>query len=86
VLDPRLRHSVPPQSSRKGAELAAECTTVPVLILTTPRSPLDVADIDDLATHFASTVTRVDVRSHDADVVVPELVRWASSLQPVRGR
>lgn len=85
-LDPRLRHSVPPLSSREGVVDAAACTTVPVLIVTSPRSPLDIADIDDLAAHFASAVTRVDVTSPDPDMVVPELVGWAAALPTVRGR
>ncbi|MEA3076075.1 MAG: hypothetical protein QOF60_983 [Actinomycetota bacterium] len=55
-LDPRLRHPIPPMSSRSHAIRMAEAMPVPVLVVESPHSGLDPADADDLASRFPTLV------------------------------
>ena len=81
-LDPRLRHGVSPMGSRAVAERAAAATSVPVLVLESPASPVTPEERDAVAGRYPAGATVVEVESADPDAVAPCVVSWISSRRP----
>ena len=74
--DPRLRHGVPPMRSRVMAERAAAAVAVPVLLVETPASPLEPADVDELAARFAGGATVVRLETSEPAAVADVVLGW----------
>jgi hypothetical protein len=78
-LDPRLRHRVSPLGSRPTAERAAAATTVPVLLVETPASPVDPEDRAAVAGRYPAGATVAEVPAGDHDAVAAAVVAWAGA-------
>jgi hypothetical protein len=78
-LDPRLRHGVSPLGNRPMAERVAAATTVPVLVIETPASPVDAGDRAAVAGRFPAGATVVEVPAGDHDAVAAAVVDWAGA-------
>ena len=83
VIDPRLRHGVPPQTDRALARRAAAAMPVPVLVLTTTSAAaLSPAEVDELVDAFPRAErARLDRPSPSPfpspGSVAPAVVAWA---------
>ena len=75
-LDPRLRHGVSPMGNRAVAARAAAATTVPVLVLESPASPVSAEDRAVAAARYPAGATVVEVPSADPEAVAPVVLRW----------
>ena len=75
-LDPRLRHGVSPMGSRAVAERAAAATTVPVLVVESPASPVTAEERAAVAGRYPAGATVVEVESADPDAVARVVVAW----------
>jgi hypothetical protein len=78
-LDPRLRHGVSPLGSRPTAERVAAATTVPVLLVETPSSPVGADDRAAVAARYPSGATVVEVTAGDPDAVAAAAVSWGGA-------
>jgi len=76
ALDPRLAHPAPPLGNRSLAERAAKGTTVPVLLLRSPRSPLSASDVAALAGCFGAGATTAEVPDRSPTVVADAVAAW----------
>ena len=74
--DPRLHHGVPPMRSRHMAERAAAAVAVPVLLVETPASPLEPADVDELAARFAGGATVLRLDSSEPAALAGAVLGW----------
>ncbi len=81
-LDPRLRHGVSPLGNRDVAERAAAATTVPVLLVESPASPVDREERDALAARYPAGAVVVEVATAEPEAVAAAVVEWASSCRP----
>lgn len=75
-LDPRLRHGVSPLGSRPTAERVAAATTVPVLLVETPSSPVGAEDRAAVAARYPAGAAVVEEPA-EPDAVAAAVVAWA---------
>ncbi|HUF33101.1 MAG TPA: hypothetical protein VMN58_07830 [Acidimicrobiales bacterium] len=75
--DPRAGHGVVDHGSRRLAERAAAVMAVPVLLLETPGSGLARADVDDLATCFATGAEVAHLPDRSPASVAAAVAAWA---------
>jgi hypothetical protein len=78
-LDPRLRHGVSPLGSRPMAERVAAATTVPVLLVETPASPVGADDRAAVAGRYPAGATVVEVPAGDPEAAAAAVVDWAAA-------
>jgi pimeloyl-ACP methyl ester carboxylesterase len=81
-LDPRLRHGVSPLGNPAMAERAAAATTVPVLLVESPASPVTGEERAGVAARYPAGATVAEVGSVAPDVVAPAVVAWVSAGRP----
>lgn len=75
-LDPRLRHGVLPQSSRRLAERAAAAIVITTLVVESPQSALTSDESQDLVGHFVAPIDTVTVDARHPQLAADVVVAW----------
>jgi hypothetical protein len=78
-LDPRLRHKLRPHGDRALAERAAAALAVPVLVVESPRSPLDPAERGEIAA-LMPEVTVVELAEPTPAAVAEATRSWWDAI------